>query len=135
MTDQAKFNRNDLTRLFNGDPRLIRAFESLLHKDKFEMQYESPTATGFNVQINDDNDDIHLILTPMAAYATGTITLPLNDNTIDQQEILINTTQAITSLTVDGNGATVIGEPMSLSANDFFLLKYDISSDTWYRVG
>jgi hypothetical protein len=32
-------------------------------------------------------------------------------------------------------GATVVGAPTSLAANDFFLLRFDAVTGTWYRVG
>lgn len=102
---------------------------------KFSTQYAAPSATGFTVQITDDDSNTHLILTPAAGYAAGTITLPLSTNLADKQEVLINCTQDITALTVDGNGASVIGEPSSITANDFFRLKYDLAGTTWYRVG
>jgi hypothetical protein len=99
-------------------------------------QYASPSATGFNVQITDGSASIHLILTPTAGFAAGTITLPAVGNVVDKQEVLVNTTQAVTTLTVDGNGVlAVTGEPSTLAANDFFHLKYDATTQAWYRVG
>ena len=102
----------------------------------FTTQYSAPSATGFNVAITDGSDSIHLILTPGAGYATGTITLPSVTNVVDKQEILVNSTQDVTTLTIDGNGATAVtGEPTTLAANDFFKLKYDAVTSTWYRIG
>lgn len=102
----------------------------------YTTQYAAPSATAFSVQITDDSDNIHLILTPVAGYATGTIVLPAVGNVIDKQEVLVNCTQAVTTLTVDGNGAVAVtGAPTALSANDFFRLKYDATVQTYYRVG
>lgn len=102
----------------------------------YTTQYAAPSATGFSVQITDDSDNTHLILTPVAGYAAGTIVLPAVGNVIDKQEVLVNCTQAVTTLTIDGNGAVAVtGEPSALAANDFFRLKYDITVQTWYRVG
>ena len=102
----------------------------------FITQYSAPSATAFNVAITDGSDSIHLILTPTAGFADGTITLPSVLNLEDKQEVLVNCTQAVTSLVVDGNGATAVtGEPSTLAANDFFRLKYDLATKTWYRVG
>lgn len=102
----------------------------------YTTQYAAPSATGFSVQITDDSDNTHLILTPVAGYAAGTIVLPAVGNVIDKQEVLVNSTQVVTTLTIDGNGAVAVtGEPSTLAANDFFRLKYDITVQTWYRVG
>lgn len=107
----------------------------------YTTQYAVPSATGFNVAIDDYSADasisnsIHLILTPTADYAAGTITLPLVATVVDKQELLVNCTQQVNALTVDGNGATAVtGEPTVLAADDFFTLKFDIISKTWYRV-
>lgn len=102
---------------------------------QFGTQYNSPTATGFSVAITNTSDNTHLILTPLAGYATGTIVLPISTIAIDKQRVLVNTTQAITTLTVSGNGASVLGQPTTLSANGYFELKYDKTLNTWYRVG
>jgi hypothetical protein len=128
----------------NGDDR--KAALSLLldwtrdnldldYQPSFSVQYAAPSATGFTVQITDSSASTHLILTPVAGYAAGTITLPTSSNCADQQEILINCTQAVTTLTVGGNGATVAGAPTTLAANAYFRLKYDLPGTTWYRVG
>lgn len=102
----------------------------------YTTQYAAPSATDFSVQITDGLDNIHLILTPVAGYADGTIVLPAVGNVVDKQEVLVNCTQAVTALVVDGNGAVAVtGEPSGLSANDFFRLKYDITVQTWYRIG
>ena len=102
----------------------------------YTTQYAAPSATDFSVQITDGSANIHLILTPVAGYADGTIVLPAIGNVIDKQEVLVNCTQAVTALVVDGNGAVAVtGEPSGLAANDFFRLKYDATVQTWYRVG
>ena len=106
----------------------------------YTTEHAAPSATDFSVQITDDadspGDNIYLILTPVAGYADGTIVLPAIGNVIDKQEVLVNCTQAVTALVVDGNGAVAVtGEPSALSANDFFRLKYDATVQTWYRVG
>lgn len=102
---------------------------------EYATQYSSPV-TGATVQVTDSSANTHLILTPSGTLSTLTIKLPALANLIDKQDILINCTQAVTALTVNGNGAgAVTGEPSSLSANDFFRLKYDSTLDVWYRVG
>lgn len=131
----------------NGDDRkasgsvLVTFLESALDFSPsgafpdYLTQYAAPSATGFSVQITDADDNIHLILMPVAAYAAGTIIFPLSTNLVDKQEVLVNTTQAVTALTLNGNGATIQGAPTSLVANSFFRFKYDISGNTWYLIG
>ena len=101
----------------------------------FTTQYASPSSTGFSVQITDNTDDTHLILTPTATFATGTIVLPTSTVAVDKQQVLVNSTQIVTTLTINGSGATVTGEPSTLAANDFFTLKFDKPNDVWFRVG
>lgn len=102
----------------------------------FATQYAAPSSSGFSVQITDTSENTHLILTPTTSFAAGTIVLPNVTNAIDKQEVLVNCTQQVTALTVNGNGAVAVtGEPSALGADDFFRLKYDALTQTWYRVG
>jgi hypothetical protein len=126
----------------NGDARkasmaVIKTFmlDGITASDDKITQYAAPSATGFSVQITDGSDSIWLILTPNAGYAAGTIVLPALANCVDKQEVLVNCTQAVTALTVSGNGATVTGAPTTLAANAFFRLRFDDVVNVWYRVG
>lgn len=98
-------------------------------------QYAAPSATGFSVTIAPPTSgaNMWLLLTPNAGYAAGTIVLPALP--VDQQEVQVNTTQAVTTLTVSGNGSGVVGAPTTLAANAFFTLRYDGVLKNWYRVG
>ena len=117
-------------------------FTDSASQQSFITQYSAPSTTGFSVEITNgvvgdvQDDNVHLILTPSATFAAGTIVLPADPGVVDRQEVLVNCTQIVTALTIDGNGASaVVGAPTSLSANSFFRLKYDIVLKTWYRVG
>lgn len=101
-------------------------------------QYAAPSATGFSVTVGSGiaaGSSIWLILTPVAGYAAGTLLLPAVADVVDKQEILVNCTQVVTTLTITGNGATVTGAPTTLAANAFFRLRFDAVLNTWYRVG
>lgn len=136
---------SDLVPVFstaNGDARkasltVLAAFIQTLitAADMMITQYSAPSSSGFTVTITDDSDSIWLILTPVAGYAAGIITLPALANCADKQELLVNCTQAITTLTISGNGATVTGAPTTMAANAFFRLRFDAVVHTWYRVG
>lgn len=120
----------------NSDPRkasmsvLLTFLEANLSRGTLSTRYSAPSATGFSVNAESNT---HLILTPVAGYAAGTIVLPASPT--DRDEFLCNCTQAVTTLTVNGNGKTVTGAPTTLAANAFFRLKYDGVLSVWYRVG
>lgn len=102
----------------------------------YVTQYSAPSSTGFSINVANPGKNTHLILTPTAGFAAGTIVLPLASSCVDKQELLVNCTQQVTVLTINANGATAVtGEPTSLDADDFFRLKYDLPTSTWYRVG
>lgn len=132
----------------NGDARKLSLSNLLLwlttntptatnnNQPQFATQYAAPSATGFTVQILDGSDNVWLILTPTAGFAAGTIKLPDASKCVDKQEVLVNCTQQVTTLTVGGNGAmAVTGEPLSLGADDLFRLRFDRATSSWYRVG
>lgn len=101
-------------------------------------QYAAPGAAGFSVTVTPlvDGSSMWLMLTPAAAYAAGTVVLPLADVCQDGQEVLATSTQAITALTIGANGATAVrGAPATLAANGFFRLRFDAIGKTWTRVG
>lgn len=116
-------------------------FTSGLYPLQFYTQYSTPSSTGFNIQISagsgtTGSENVWLILTPTGTFAAGTITLPDSSTLVDKQEVLVNCTQIVTSLTIDGNGATsVIGAPTTLAANASFRLRYDQGTNNWYKVG
>jgi hypothetical protein len=94
------------------------------------QQYAAPSATGFTVTVA--LADTWLVLTPLAGYAAGTITLPAVR--ANEQKVQVNCTQAVTALTVGGAGTTVTGAPTTLAANAFFTMQYDATTNAWYRV-
>lgn len=100
-------------------------------------QYAAPAATGFSVLLapTDPGRSVYLQLTPVAAYAAGTLVLPEVTTATDGQKISVNTTQAVTALTVDGSGASVNGAPTTLAQFAFFVLRFDGITKTWKRVG
>ncbi len=137
----------DLFALFstsNGDARkasiavladYIAARMNANGSTSYVTQYAAPSATAFTVVLNNTGGNAWLILTPLASYASGAITLPAATVAVDKQEILVNTTQAVTTFTVNGNGTTVNGAPTTLAANSFFRLRFDGVLKVWYRVG
>lgn len=107
--------------------KLAAAISSLITAGKKVTQYAAPGATGLTTTIA--VTDTWLILTPLAGYAAHTIALPTG---VDRSEVLVNCTQAITTLTI--SGGTVVGGPTTLAVNGFFLLRFDGVLSIWYRV-
>jgi hypothetical protein len=128
----------------NGDARKssITVLQSYMQSNltfsqsTFTTEYSSPL-TGATVTIATASGNAHLIVTPAGTIAALTIKLPAVAGLVDKQEILVNCTQIVTTLTMDANGATaILGAPSTLaSANEYFRLKYDALMTTWYRVG
>lgn len=151
LTRATDLSAGDLLPLFStddGDARAaavsvlqayLQANLSFSDAADYVSQYSAPSATGFNVAVTDgadNNTNVHLILTPLAGYANGTITLPAKAGLVDKQEVLVNCTQVVTALAIGLNGASgAIGAPTTLAANAFFRLKYDAVTFNWYRVG
>lgn len=125
----------------NGDSRkisvtnLMAYLQASFASPEFVNQYSAPAATGFTVTVNDSSDNTWLIISPVAGYADGAITLPAVANCVDGQEIAVNCSQAVTAFVVNGNGAIdVLGEPTTLAAGAYFRLRYNATTKIWYRV-
>lgn len=128
----------------NGDTRKVSVStlvdfvqQQITADDDQEAQYFAPNASGFAVTVSPsvDGNDVWLNMTPAAGYAAGTVTLPPVASCVDQQEVLVTSTQAVTTLTTAGNGGTVNGAPAGLAANGFFRLKFNAVNTSWYRIG
>ncbi len=100
-------------------------------------QYESPSSTGFTVNVEPfvEGGDVFLLLKPSGTLAAGTIVMPPAFDAHDGQELLVHSSQTVTALTINGNSASTGGAPTTVSANGYFRLRYDAVNTTWYRVG
>jgi hypothetical protein len=125
----------------NGDARRLPLSALLSY---FQQSFASPTVstnlytpgTGFNITAPTPvSEQQWILLQPAATLATGTVTLPLNTGTPDGTEILITTTQQITTFTLALNGATAAyGDPTTLAAEDFFRMRFYLATNSWYRI-
>lgn len=126
----------------NGDARKLSLSDFLVWLESQQIatqdnkitQYAAPLAAS-TTQITDNQNSVWLILTPAGTLATATLKLPLVRNVLDRTELLVNSTQTITTLTLDANGGSIVGGPSTLSANGYFRLRFDSVLKTWYRVG
>jgi len=107
--------------------------QAITTQDNKVTQYSAPV-TGATVTIG-TTGSIWLVLTPAGTIATLTLTLPLSTDVADKTELLVNSTNIVTTLTIAPNGATVVGGPTTIAANGFFRLRFDTVLQTWYRVG
>lgn len=125
----------------NGDARRLPVSSLLQY---FQQTFASPTlatnvytpGTGFNVAVPTPvAAQQWMLIQPAGTLALGTITLPLNTQTPDGTEVLVTTTQQITGFTLALNGATAAyGAPSTLSADDFFRMRFVQSTNSWYRI-
>jgi hypothetical protein len=125
----------------NGDARRL-PMSALL--EYFQQQFASPTVavnlyvpfTGFNIAAPTPiSEQQWILLQPAGTLASGAVTLPLNTATPDGTEILVTTTQIITTFAVGLNGATAaFGAPTTLAANAFFRLRFYQPTNSWYRI-
>ncbi len=91
--------------------------------------------TDFTFDVQNNAVGTYLVMNPSVSITNGTIILPLLAELTDGQELLVTSSQQIENLTIAGNGAALIGEPNTIAASGFFKLKFDVLSQTWYRVG
>lgn len=125
----------------NGDARRTSVGSLLTY---FQQTFASPTmavniytpGTGFNQAVPTPvAEQQWMLLQPAGTLATGTITLPLNTGTPDGTEVLVTTTQEITTFTLALNGASAAnGAPSTLLANEFFRVRFVQSTNSWYRI-
>lgn len=145
LTAMDDVSAGDLVPVFstnNGDTRrvsmsVVKTFcqDGITANDDKITQYVSPSATGFSVQVNNASSSVFLLITPTGSFAAGTLVLPVQANCIDRQEILIFSSDSVATLTINGNGSTVLGAPTTIAANGFFRLRFDNVNKIWYRVG
>ena len=125
----------------NGDARrmslntLLAFFQQTVAAPTLATNVYTPT-TGFSIGVPTPvSQQQWMLLQPAGTLASGTITLPLNTITPDGTEVLITSTQQITSLTVGLNGASnAFGAPTTLAANGFARLRFVQSQNSWYRI-
>lgn len=124
----------------NGDARrvsitaLLEFFKGNFADPNYLTIINSPTNSGFNLQLGAQTQSLFLILNPSGAFAAGTITLPPVASCFDGQEILVASSQSIAALTVNGNGATLIGAPSALGIGGFFTIRFNALQGTWYTL-
>ncbi len=122
----------------NGDSRkaslntLLDFFAANFASPAFTTVIAAPTLSGFNYQMTPYTTDVWLILNPTGVFAAGTITLPATADCFDGQTIIVASSQLITTLTLAGNGSTLVGAPTTIGVGGFFQLRFNALQSTWY---
>jgi hypothetical protein len=125
----------------NGDARKVSITQLLQY---FQQVFAAPTVatnlytpgTGFNITVpTPTSEQQWMLIQPAGTLAAGTVTLPLNTGVPDGTQVLVTTTQIITSFTLALNGAAAaFGAPTTLAANAFFTMRFYQATNSWYRV-
>jgi hypothetical protein len=125
----------------NGDARKVSITQLLQY---FQQVFAAPTVatnlytpgTGFNITVpTPTSEQQWMILQPAGTLATGTVTLPLNTGVPDGTQVLITSTQTITSFTIALNGAAaVFGSVSTLTAGAAICYRFYQATNSWYNV-
>jgi hypothetical protein len=129
----------------NGDARRVSATTllaflqaSIVVPNAMVTQYDSPTTSGLTFtisQVNGVSVPVWLRLTPTGTLSTYTVVFPPKGTAVDGQEILLTTSQTITTLNLIAVGCNLTYTFYSnTSANGSFRQKYDAPSNTWVPV-
>jgi hypothetical protein len=125
----------------NGDARRLPVSGLLSY---FQQTFASPDLSvnlyvpgnAFNITVPTPvSNQQWMLLQPAGPLAAGTITLPLNTGVPDGTELLVTTTQTITSLTLDLNGASAIfGGITTLVSGGAIRYRFYQSTNSWYAI-
>lgn len=141
LSSTSSLSSGDLVPVYsqaNGDARkaslstLLAFFQSQFASPEFETVTAAPSLAGFTAALVASAKNIWLILSPTGPLASGTVVLPAPADSFDGQTIVVVSSEAITVLTVNGNGGTVNGAPTSLGTDGFFSLRYQALTSTWW---
>jgi len=125
----------------NGDARRLPISQLLTY---FQATFASPTVatnlftpgTGFNITVPTPvSEQQWILLQPAGTLAAGTLTFPLDTQTPDGTQILITSTQTVTSFTININGAAAIfGAVSTLLAGTAITYRYYQATNSWYNI-
>lgn len=148
MIRALKLTRNQFSS-FIDSPETIKQFEDLFRivnelVDTAEKvvsisQVETPS-TGFSIDVGNGttipyDNNVALVLDISGTLASGTIVFPKVDELREGQLIYINSTDQITSLTIDIQDASAIyGAITTILAGGFATFRYEETTNSWFRV-
>ena len=124
----------------NGDTRkasmttLLAFVESYFADPDYSTRIVAPNTDYFTVDIGNTGDSILMIVHPTFNFANGTITLPPATSAVNDQEITVVFTAAVSTFVITSSGATVLGAPVSINGYDSFRVRYNAAQLTWYTL-
>jgi hypothetical protein len=89
---------------------------------------------GATIPMAQNGTNAWLLLKPTGALTTLNISLPSSSFAVDGQVVECSITSQVTAVAITSAGATVKGAPTVLSSDDYFRLKYNAESLTWYKA-
>lgn len=113
---------------------LLAFVEANFASPDFTTQINAPSSSGSSIALTDQTGNLWLIINPTGAFAALTLVLPVVGNAYDGQQILVTCSNSITALTINPNGATLVGAPTAFGVGGFFTLRYNKLQSTWYCV-
>ena len=112
----------------------IAAFiQTLLTPVNYWLNIHSIPVTGQSIAASLSTSNIWYVLQPVGTIATLTVALPAVDTAIDGQEVLLTTTNTVTTITLTST-ATIVGASAGLSSTTPQKFKYIQALATWMRI-
>lgn len=124
----------------NGDTRkaslstLLAFIEANFADPDYETRVLTPAADFFTVSAGNTGTSLWLIINPTDPFTTGTLQLPPATSAVNDQEITVVFTAAVSAFTITSVGATVLGAPTDIGIYDSFRVRYNASQLTWYTL-
>jgi len=124
----------------NGDTRkasmstLLAFVESYFADPDYSTRIVAPAVDYFNVDIGATGDSIWMIVNPTLNFTNGAITLPPASSAVNDQEITVVFTAAVSTFVITSAGATVLGAPVQIGGYDSFRVRYNAAQLTWYTL-
>jgi hypothetical protein len=97
-------------------------------------QYAYPSSNG-SIQVNDNGQNVWLIINPQALTVDIEVVMPMINNIVDNQELLIKNGNVGNNvvITFDRNGSDIIPIPDdNFSAGSSISMKYNLQTEAWY---
>jgi hypothetical protein len=113
---------------------LLAFVESYFADPDYSTRIVAPAVDYFTVDIGATGDSIWMIVNPILNFTNGAITLPPASSAVNDQEITVVFTAAVSTFVITSAGATVLGAPVQIGGYDSFRVRYNAAQLTWYTL-